>query len=384
MEKKLFYTLDKYRDKLQKLGRNTFYPLEYNGSTEKLVAVCKVCGYLILARSADALSMRRHCEECRRLSILDRDRILKGKLLKYPALPNVKRHTIETYQDVVDKRSYLDVELLTFKNIKSKCEVLLRCCGNTTEIIASNLLKVKYCKFCNPEFYQNTKEDLQRVSEFYGFEVLDCNEAPKYRDVVKVKYSCGCTKETLFGSLCEGKGVRCLICEKRVSNLYITQDEAEERLKALPFSNYTIVGEYNGVSNKCRVVCKDCGYESNESVDALEKRISGCRVCGRTGSFKERLLLMMLYDKGFRFSSQKTFKWLVTDKGNMFYDVYLEDYSVAIEYDGEYHRSEDVQRLDRIKDKLSEENGVKVYRIMENESVVDKVNDIISCLTTIP
>lgn len=386
MTRVLLHTLESFSKKMEKVGKSTFEPLEYNGSSMKLVARCKVCGYLYMSVTADYLLSKKYCNECRRIDILEKEEILTRKLKDFPTLPKVRKHDMKTYQEVIDKRSYLDITLLTFTTSKGESRYRMNCCGSEFSIkSAANLLKLRHCRVCSPQYYENTVEDVERMCEYYNLSIVGKSDyVPKYRDMVTVRYKCGCEKKVQYGSITSGKNLWCVPCEGRVKNLIHDVDAANSRLRNNPYSNYKIIGEYGGTEKKCKMQCMECKTISYDRVSDVLKRISGCLVCGRKGSFKERLLRMTLTDLGVKFSSEVSFDWLKTDTGKMFYDVYIEEYKVAIEYDGGFHRMEDVKRRDELKDRLSKENGVTVYRIGENESVVKKVIEIIGCVTTIP
>ena len=93
----------------------------------------------------------------------------------------------------------------------------------------------------------------------------------------------------------------------------------------------------------------------------------------------------MLLEQGYEVEKEKEFDWLV-NKRNLKLDFFLPKYNVAIEVQGEQHfkpfdrfggeigLSEQVKR-DKIKKKLCEDNGIKLFYITKKNN---NINEIIS------
>ena len=94
----------------------------------------------------------------------------------------------------------------------------------------------------------------------------------------------------------------------------------------------------------------------------------GCPYC-KTSKLENEINEFLL-SKQIVFERQKTFDWLV-NKGHLYLDYFLPDYDIAIECQGEQHFKPieqfggltgftERQKLDFLKYRLCEENGIKI------------------------
>lgn len=128
--------------------------------------------------------------------------------------------------------------------------------------------------------------------------------------------------------------------------------------------------KYN--KSDCRgyiIKCLDCGYEYN----TREDKLSTCPICGKRSSYAERYVYSILKQAKISFIPQKEFEWL----HNKFYDVYLPDYNVLVEINGQQHykpvklnsiesANETYIRninIDKLKSESAHNNGVLLYNI---------------------
>jgi rubrerythrin len=94
-----------------------------------------------------------------------------------------------------------------------------------------------------------------------------------------------------------------------------------------------LLGEYTGTHTKTMFMCQTCGGEFYSEPNAL-LRVSGCPICAAPKG--EQIIMNYLNARGINFVHQKTFDSLA-DKRSLYYDFFLEDYGILIEYDGEQH-----------------------------------------------
>ena len=98
----------------------------------------------------------------------------------------------------------------------------------------------------------------------------------------------------------------------------------------------------------------------------------------------ENKIVNVLKKNNINFEQQKRFDWL----GRQSLDFYLPDYNIAIECQGEQHfKSVDYwggkdaynkrKQLDLKKKKLCEKNNIKLYYILYNENLKEKVKEIL-------
>lgn len=136
--------------------------------------------------------------------------------------------------------------------------------------------------------------------------------------------------------------------------------------------NYLIPREIVGSSKKHSVLwlC-DCVLCGGQTV-ATAYHINSGKVlsCGCLQSKHEMIIRKFLEDHDIRYQTQKRFIDC-KNKHNLMFDIYLPDYNLAIEYDGEFHYLQvgefnDLEyqhRNDSIKTKYCEENDIVLLRI---------------------
>jgi hypothetical protein len=124
------------------------------------------------------------------------------------------------------------------------------------------------------------------------------------------------------------------------------------------------------------LICKKHGKFSVNAKDHLGKQGSRCKTCSKKESYGEFLIRRELEQQSITFVQQKTFNWCINPETNrnLYFDFYLIDLNLLIEFDGEYHfipptfgiRNHDIENIkmkDKIKTDSAEENGIKLYRI---------------------
>lgn len=136
-----------------------------------------------------------------------------------------------------------------------------------------------------------------------------------------------------------------------------------------------------GVLWKCK--CLKCGGSAIASTHAL---LSGeVTSCGCIKSRSELIICDILEKYGIKYQRQKRFVGCKNTRPLMF-DVYLPDYNIAIEYDGEFHYKKipnlnndlEYQRInDEIKDRYCNENDIILLRIpyWEKENIESILSD---------
>lgn len=115
-------------------------------------------------------------------------------------------------------------------------------------------------------------------------------------------------------------------------------------------------------SKKIWFVCKQ-GHSYSSSIANRTGNRSGCPICRRKGtSFQEQACLYYIEKQYSNVVNSFHEKWL----GKFELDIYLPDERAAVEYDGiEWHKRDDKGKNDEIKNKLCEENGVRLIRVRE-------------------
>ena len=116
-------------------------------------------------------------------------------------------------------------------------------------------------------------------------------------------------------------------------------------------------------NKKIWFVCKQ-GHSYRSTLANRTSSHTGCPICRRKGtSFQEQACLYYMEKHYSDVVNSFHDSWL----GKFELDVYLPNEKVAVEYDGvEWHKSNQKDENDGIKNKLCKENGVRLIRVREN------------------
>lgn len=254
----------------------------------------------------------------------------------------------------------------------------------------------------------------------YNFKLYLLNNCPDY-EMLDKEYT-GCKTKMHF--IChkhEEKGIQLNTPDNIINNNHICR-----------FCGYEEMGKQRRINKS--VIIKRCEELSLEYVDRIsrngesyilfvcpkhkEKGVqgmswthfkdcsNGCIYCG--SSIGENVIRKELTNYGLRFEEQKTFEDCF-DVKELRFDFYINDYNVAIEYDGQQHFQpvdfsgkgmdyaneifKATKRRDNIKNIYCENNGIKLIRIpytkfdniheiLNNELMIENDNNIKSSETT--
>ena len=223
------------------------------------------------------------------------------------------------------------------------------------------------CQKCSNKYHYTTEEFIQKLNEIYGdiFDYSKTKYVGAFDDVTVIcKIHGEFTKDA--HSLLQGHG-----CNKCSKKHHYTTDEWVQLAKEIHKLDDYVYTKSKYVDSKTDicVICPKHGEFWQNPYYHLKG--CGCPICNE--SKLEKDIREFLLEKEIIFEPQKTFEWLKFKKhGLLKYDFYLPKYKVAIECQGIQHFKEvyhfkinkkklkTVQERDRIKNKLSKENGVKL------------------------
>lgn len=168
-------------------------------------------------------------------------------------------------------------------------------------------------------------------------------------------------------------GYGCKKCqyEKTSKENKFTNKEFIEKANKIHSNSYDYsLVKYNGYENKIIIICKKHGEFQQTPHSHLSG--NGCRLCRE--SLGEKKAAKFLLDNNINFEREITFKNLIGDSKPLFYDFYLPDHKILIEYDGIQHSKavsffggEDSllkrKKYDLIKIKYAVNNGFKLIKI---------------------
>lgn len=171
-------------------------------------------------------------------------------------------------------------------------------------------------------------------------------------------------------------------CPKCGGNIKLTNEEFIKRAKEVHGDKYDYSKvDFKGTNKKVCIICPKHGEFWQFANQHIQGR--GCPHCKQ--SMLEKEVRNFLENEKIKFIAQKRAKWL----GKQSLDFYLPDYNIAIECQGGQHfKSSDyfggikrflrTKELDRIKNQLCEENGIKIlyYTHCKEEYQFDLITDL--------
>lgn len=265
-----------------------------------------------------------------------------------------------------------------YKNQMEKVTVLCRDCGLSFERIYKNFGKCKTCKGCNRSGYtlstEEVQEELTKIRE--GFVLLE--EYKKEKLPVSIRYPCGCVHKKTLGNLRGGRGLKCHVCEDRLSDEYkkVLRDRIQNKLETkLTFGKFSIVDieSYTTSTDVTKICCARCGSIFDSTPDKIISSDGKCPECfPKYISLGEGLVSVILKDMNILFERQYKIE-------NRFYDFFLPEYGVLLEYDGKQHKEgwlrcpldlEKQKDIDKEKDLLAKDKNLQLIRISHDQSIV--------------
>ena len=252
--------------------------------------------------------------------------------------------------------------------------------NNTTKVCIICPRKGK-CPKCSHNHKNDTQTFIEKAKKIHGDEY----------DYSKVEYINNHTKVCIVHKKCgkefwqspqnhlQGKG--CPFC---IKNAQLTKEIFIKKSNEIHQNKYDYTKiDYKNAHTKVCIICPEHG----EFWQTPSSHISGqgCPVCKE--SFLERKTKFTLDKIGIKYIQEKTFKWLIYKK-HLFLDFYLPDYNIAIECQGEQHFKpvdfsynkdiikakkclEIIQKRDKIKKELCENNGIKIFYINYDENDIN-------------
>lgn len=165
------------------------------------------------------------------------------------------------------------------------------------------------------------------------------------------------------------------------------------------FDGYLITGDdylgsptYNKIGTgdyATLIKCKKCGNYFLQDGKFLREL---CYTCDPISSIAELKIEEILKQHNIKYEKEKTFNDCVNPKTNhiLYFDFYLSDYNILIEFDGEQHFKpfifgneetfESTQYLDGIKTQYCKQNNIKLLRITYKDNIDEVLKHFIAQL----
>lgn len=267
-----------------------------------------------------------------------------------------------------------------YKNKDQHIEFKHLDCGNVfTRSIGSVIHgKIISCPLCKPSVYAQNEDILRSRLLGNGYkliEVLDNNTTDRGSSIIEF-IDCGCTGKKHNSGLYKGS-TKCRIHSKTLRKDGYTQEKVDQLLLSLKYGSFHIKTDFTKMYEIYEIHCNNCSGTFKESLQALKNRNGKCKICfGTVKSIQEEYIAILLSDLGLNFSRQYKL-----DK--YYFDFLLADYDIVIEYDGPHHITNswfnhELKTIehDVIKNKLAEDNNLKLYRIAHTDNVLRSILNI--------
>lgn len=209
---------------------------------------------------------------------------------------------------------------------------------NTGELFRKR--RTKICSKCN-YIRTDTLENREKIKEKiknkgYNIEFFMSKQSENGNRGDKVRFTClKCDKvnEFFVGNILKNNSsVDCKYCsgQKILKEHSIYKMELEEKYP----DRFTLLSNYETVNKEIKVRCNECGFIRNVKPNNLIRN-GHCPKCNSEKSLGEKTIKQWLDSHNIRYETQKYFKdWNI---GIHYFDFYLPDFNLVIEYNGIQH-----------------------------------------------
>lgn len=252
-------------------------------------------------------------------------------------------YTYDQAKDIFEKHDKILLET-EYKNIDTKMKYLCKFhMDKPPQMITLSTLNRGGgdCAYCKIEKGKSlgvrmpddiVKDIVEKLDcQYVGRVFYKKNESDKIQFICNKHPEVG-IQESLFSTAKKG----CRICKICNGNGKTTEYFKEELFDINP--NIEIIGEYTGARKRIKCRCKIDNHEWEPLAYNLLSGY-GCPKCSRVGLGKSRgesYIYYLLNKWNIKFEIQKSFPDLIYNRP-LYFDFYLSDSNVLIEYDGEYH-----------------------------------------------
>lgn len=224
---------------------------------------------------------------------------------------------------------------------------IIKCldCGRVISINTGELFRKRrknICSSCHGGMRKDTLKNREKVMEFLKDKATDIEFFMKKQskngnpgDRVRFKCNkCGGINEIWVANLVSEthKHAGCVFCSGSKNRK--NSDTYEFELRNKWGKKFTLLSDYVDAHTKIKVRCNNCGFIRLVTPIAL-MRNGVCPKCDCSMSSGEVLISKWLIDHGINYESQKYFPDF--DIGLHYYDFYLPDFNLVIEFHGIQH-----------------------------------------------
>jgi hypothetical protein len=271
-----------------------------------------------------------------------------------------------------------DYSLVNYINNRTKVKIVCPKHGDFF-ITPYNHLKGSICPVCSKTQNLDKNSFIKKSNEIHG-KRYDYSLVNYKNNKTKVKIICKNHGEFLQRPNDHLMGQGCPDCKKiklsRLKKMNI-DDFIKKSIKIhgnkYDYSNV----KYKGTESYVDIICKKHGVFKQRPHNHIQGQ--GCPVCKM--SIGENRIMRFFERNNIDFIYQKSFDNCLSPKNNcLFFDFYLPDYNICVEYDGEQHfnvidkfggeqRYESQKIYDNIKNTYCKENQISLIRITYKDNV---------------
>lgn len=241
-------------------------------------------------------------------------------------------------------------------------------CGKTYKQKPANFMKGARCHHCSPSRPWTTDDVVNALNEKYGEKYTLLSEYKNSITPLWVRDN-DCNHEYKVKRQDILAGARCFKCHG--SKKY-TQKEFEEIFNKRKLNGYSLIGTYKGINADVKIKHDICGTVFVIQPARYFNQGKNCPTC-KPKSIGELKVKNILKNHNIKYYEQYTYPDCV-DKKVLFFDFYLPEYNILIEYQGLQHYEpvgefggqevfKDVIRRDNIKREYSKANNIKLIEI---------------------
>ena len=292
-----------------------------------------------------------------------------------------KKHTLEEAKEIFASAGLILLEE-EYKNNKIK----MRCfCPKHPDkeiwLRLNDIISGHSCPYCSIESRSEKRKipfsEVKKCFENMGYLLLS-KESDYKNSCSKLLFVCplhpDIIQEKTYGSIRGGHG--CKLCADYQNGVNQRLD-FEIVQKSFLERGYTLLStkeQYINSSTKLQYICPKHPNEIQEISWTNFRSGHGCRYCGSQNSQGENYIANFLKQNNIIFERQKRFPDLRNPKTGymLYYDFYLPDYNLFIEYQGGYHdgkvheRNPKKQTIEQLEDLQNRDAIKKQYALDHN------------------
>ena len=346
--------------------------VEYKNIFSNVNLICKVHGEF--SKQPNSLLLGTGCQKCYNEKRKNNDDGSYSKL---------SLDTFINRSNFIHENKY-DYSLVEYKNVATKVKIVCPKHG-LFEQTPGKHFKGQGCRECGKiknsiKQQQKTKEEFVERSKFIHNNRYDYSLVDYKGTQVKIKIICpehGIWEQKAGGHL-SGKGCRTCSGSKKLTMKDFLRRATDVHENKYDYSLVNYTNHYGKVD----IICPIHGEFKQGAGSHLSG--VGCPNCNESKG--EREIRKWLINKKINFSKQKTFN-NCKFKRQLYFDFYLPDYNMCIEFDGKQHfyaiehfggeeKLLENKKRDEFKSNFCIKNNIRLERIRYDENIIERLRKI--------